>query len=491
MMKKNISISILFFILYNLVNAESKIQIDLKGLQGEYRIEHSNGNPAVIGKFKNGKRIGKWKAYHDNGNLFYSRNFKKGLEEGLSTYWDANGQKIIEGNYKRGWKVGDWKFYYPDGSIKAEGVCERNTFHKEWIFYSKDDTITYTYSLGRRPFGKKHWPEDTIRMMLVKSFTSTSLVVNGHRRFLWLLNSMDDYQLEYDINEKGLPHGMYDFSHFQNPESVIKSYFRGEICSASFMNGLKHGMQKGFFYKVSSYTKKERKTQNAIYRKQKRENSYPDLGAVHYKVKNKRKYLTQWKRPFKNTFSFGFEDVAIISGINDMGNFKGKLYSEKTGRKPIYINEKTDSIKLIDNFYQPQEYKPFDSLCWFYNFYDSKKGDTILEVWDKSIFSRNKFEKFDCFQLLYNYGDTAFKIIEHRSPYYVNREVNYVLNPANLYPIASYSTGSIGHTTYLEDYNAWEPYSYPINTLLHGRYFFWGNEENYYYGFLTEYKLIK
>lgn len=501
-MKINISISILFFILNNLVKAESKFQVDIdsKGLQGEYRIEHSYGNPAVIGKFKNGKRIGIWKAFHANGSLFYSRNFKNGLEEGLSSYWDANGKKIVEGNYKRGWKVGDWKFFYPDGSIKAVGICERNTFHKEWMFYSKYDTVTYTYSLGRTTFANNHWYGDTMKMMLVKSFTSISMVVNGHKRFMWLLNSIDDYQLEYDLNENGLPHGMYAFSLYQCPNNLKD--FLGEMSSASFINGVKHGIQNSYFYKVSAYTNKERKANNAKYRKQKRENSYPDLGAVHYKVKNKRKYLSQWYRPFKKSFSFGFEDVAILSGINDMGNFKGKFYSEKTGRKPTYIDERKDSFILIDNFYKPEEtkekYKAFDSLCLIsrnYRYPEKRNKNTIIEEWNKSIFVRNNLNIYDRIKLLYNSNDTAFKIIEYRdNQNYFFREENYVLNPAYFYPVTSYQSNLIGYTTYIDSYSEWGSYSYPINTLPHGRFISrYGlvvYEEYYNYGFLTEIKFI-
>ena len=72
---------------------------------------------AAVGKFKNGKKIGKWIEYHGNGMIGNIQNFKKGELDGKQLYFDNSGflyliQHYISGK-ENGIRVSNHK--YPSG----------------------------------------------------------------------------------------------------------------------------------------------------------------------------------------------------------------------------------------------------------------------------------------------------------------------------------------------------------------------------------------
>ena len=63
---------------------------------------YSNGQKKSEGKFKDGKKDGKWTQWHSNGQIESEGNYKDGKEDGKWTRWYSNGQIIWKGNYKDG-----------------------------------------------------------------------------------------------------------------------------------------------------------------------------------------------------------------------------------------------------------------------------------------------------------------------------------------------------------------------------------------------------
>ncbi|MDA9185710.1 hypothetical protein N9O40_00130 [Planktomarina sp.] len=74
------------------------------------------------GKFKNGKRKGKWLSYYSNGGLSDKGNFKDGKSEGLWVNYHKNGQLRSKGNKKNGGKDGRWKFFTDYGTLRDTGT---------------------------------------------------------------------------------------------------------------------------------------------------------------------------------------------------------------------------------------------------------------------------------------------------------------------------------------------------------------------------------
>ena len=73
-------------------------------------VYHNNGNVALIGNYKNGKKEGEWKYYRENGKLEGIVNFKNGKQEGEWKWYHENGELKEIGNFKNGKPEGEWKW---------------------------------------------------------------------------------------------------------------------------------------------------------------------------------------------------------------------------------------------------------------------------------------------------------------------------------------------------------------------------------------------
>ena len=73
------------------------------------------------GLMKNGKEDGEWVINHDNGQLWSKGNYKNGEEEGVWVGYHENGQLWSKGNYKNGEEEGEWVWYNIDGHLTSKG----------------------------------------------------------------------------------------------------------------------------------------------------------------------------------------------------------------------------------------------------------------------------------------------------------------------------------------------------------------------------------
>ena len=73
------------------------------------------------GKFKEGKKDGKWFTYHENGQLDSKGNWKDGKKDGFWEGYYSSGQLMSKGNWKDGKKDGFWEGYHENGQLMSKG----------------------------------------------------------------------------------------------------------------------------------------------------------------------------------------------------------------------------------------------------------------------------------------------------------------------------------------------------------------------------------
>jgi len=72
------------------------------------------------GNFKNGKEDGEWVINHENGEFWWKGNYKNGEQEGVWVGYHENGQLVSKGNYKNGKKEDEWVSYWDDGQLMSK-----------------------------------------------------------------------------------------------------------------------------------------------------------------------------------------------------------------------------------------------------------------------------------------------------------------------------------------------------------------------------------
>jgi hypothetical protein len=439
-----------------------KFSLNSKGLNGEYIVFHLNGQVAVKGCFKNGKRSGEWKSWYNNGQIFYQRYFISGHENGISTYWYKNGKINIQGNYEKGWKTKNWKIFDSTGLIRAEGSFERNVHNGIWRFYSQVDTLQLVYKYGKL-ISKYNYYQS-----LVLSAVSITFDINMHERFIWRFNSECDYLLELDKDENKLLSGMYSFSNYFNYPNFEKNVFYGEISLASFNKNIKIGVQESYYYSVSNNE---------------------TINTKWFKFKSHGRYR-KWDRPFNNHSIFKYEDLAILKGINSNGKFKGTYIYGNSKRSQKKIDEEKDSVTLADNFYEANYTDSVsyflsilanDSICQITYKYNMVEYDTLYTEWD---IRDNKGHKNLC---VYKEPNSIFKFSERSHDFNkLNHNIKTytcIIDPAYKYPILYYDKSSIGYKHYHGLYIFNSKLFYPYNLKLHGNY----TEIDYYKNKITSY----
>jgi antitoxin component YwqK of YwqJK toxin-antitoxin module len=72
--------------------------------EGEFQINHANGELYLKGELKNGEKDGTWEFYYDNGQLQAVEKYSGGRPVGVWKYYEENGRlikrvdKLIEGS---------------------------------------------------------------------------------------------------------------------------------------------------------------------------------------------------------------------------------------------------------------------------------------------------------------------------------------------------------------------------------------------------------
>jgi hypothetical protein len=91
------------------------------------------------GKFKDGKKDGKWTVWYENGQIRSEGNYYDGKPYGIWTEWYENGQKKIKSNYKDGNKKdGKWTEWYENGQNKIEGKFKDGKKDGKWTWWHQN-----------------------------------------------------------------------------------------------------------------------------------------------------------------------------------------------------------------------------------------------------------------------------------------------------------------------------------------------------------------
>ena len=80
--------------------------------------EPKQGRYLYIGSWSNDIKVGKWLNYSERGDLQSLITYgKDGELNGLSRIYNENGRLISEGKFKAGRRTGRWKYYYDFGAL--------------------------------------------------------------------------------------------------------------------------------------------------------------------------------------------------------------------------------------------------------------------------------------------------------------------------------------------------------------------------------------
>jgi len=122
---------------------------------GEWVINHENGQLLTKGNYENGKEEDEWVSYWDDGQLWSKGNYKNGKREGEWVGYHPSGQLNYKGNYKNGKEKGEWVSYWdylPYSEFRSKGNYKNGKKEGAWVGYDKDGTldkeVTGTYKNG-------------------------------------------------------------------------------------------------------------------------------------------------------------------------------------------------------------------------------------------------------------------------------------------------------------------------------------------------------
>ena len=100
------------------------------------------------GKFKNGKRNGKWLSYYETGQLSFKENYKDGELDGLFESYRKTGQLHYSWIFKDGVKEGLYQEYNEDGSLQKTETYKDGEKLKNGVVLESDFLSFKTYRDG-------------------------------------------------------------------------------------------------------------------------------------------------------------------------------------------------------------------------------------------------------------------------------------------------------------------------------------------------------
>lgn len=120
---------------------------------GKIEKVYANGQKAIEGAYKDGKKDGLWTEWYENGQKMSEGHFKKGMEEGVWTEWHENGQKARQVRFDQGKEEGFRSAWYDNGQ-----QSEENHF-KEGM---PDGPYTTWYRNGKKSSAGQHRRADRV-----------------------------------------------------------------------------------------------------------------------------------------------------------------------------------------------------------------------------------------------------------------------------------------------------------------------------------------
>ena len=106
---------------------------------------YAGGEPHIK---KIGKKAFEYEWYFENGTKKFETGVANDVFHGHSISWDEKGRKVHEGKFKNGKRIGKWTFYNEDGSIENGNYVD-NKFYtiKKEIIPSKGKVLTKVVEL--------------------------------------------------------------------------------------------------------------------------------------------------------------------------------------------------------------------------------------------------------------------------------------------------------------------------------------------------------
>ena len=127
--------------------------VDDRGrFQDNWKEFYPDGTLKAEGRYRNGRRIGKWQFYFQNGTLEQVGHFNNnGEHHGEWTWYHSNGQIHMVQNYEKGLQDGDFKEFAEDGkTMVSEGQYIEGERHGNWIVNTGIERSEGRYRNGER-----------------------------------------------------------------------------------------------------------------------------------------------------------------------------------------------------------------------------------------------------------------------------------------------------------------------------------------------------
>jgi antitoxin component YwqK of YwqJK toxin-antitoxin module len=109
---------------------------------------HPNGTPKLTATYKNGQLEGVAREYDETGKIVKGIVFEEGkpvasgivddrglFQDGWKEFYPS-GKVRAEGRYRNGKRSGKWQFYYPDGQLEQIGIFNnKGEYNGDWVWY--------------------------------------------------------------------------------------------------------------------------------------------------------------------------------------------------------------------------------------------------------------------------------------------------------------------------------------------------------------------
>ncbi|MCH7411201.1 hypothetical protein MM239_17525 [Belliella sp. DSM 111904] len=133
---------------------ESEKYYDDKGNKtGEWKFYYENKRVARIERYENDIPVGTWEEFFPNRNLSKRKTYELGVPVGEYVEYHADGSTSVTGQYKGGVKDGLWRNFFPDGELYSIGEYKSDLKNGLWKYFNK---IGILIAEGEYNLGSEH-----------------------------------------------------------------------------------------------------------------------------------------------------------------------------------------------------------------------------------------------------------------------------------------------------------------------------------------------
>lgn len=123
------------------INLNSEVRIIAEVLTEDERIPHGaferqyQANKQIIGRFENGKRVGKWIRFFDSGQPMIVGYYQNGIPSGTWKRLDRNGEEIASFSFDNGTPTGHWHGAYINGNNAIDLIYKKQGELTQAVLY--------------------------------------------------------------------------------------------------------------------------------------------------------------------------------------------------------------------------------------------------------------------------------------------------------------------------------------------------------------------